>query len=74
MAVTSIAYVLSENLRRCCLQGIEYARSQVSTIRLKILKVAVVVIRNTRRIKILLGSSYSFQGLLAAVAGQLAPG
>lgn len=74
LLLSSIAYVLLETLRRCCLQGTEYARSQVSTIRLKILKVGAVVIRNTRRIKILLSSSYPFQSLFAAVAAQLAPG
>ena len=74
LLLSSIAYVLLETLRRCCLQGTEYARSQVSTIRLKILKVGAVVIRNTRRIKILLSSNYPFRGLFAAVAAQLAPG
>ena len=74
LLLSSIAYVLLETLRRCCLQGTEYTRSQVSTIRLKILKVGAVVIRNTRRIKILLSSSYPFQSVFAAVAAQLAPG
>jgi len=64
----SIAYVLLETLRRCRLQGTEYARSQVATIRQKILKVGAVIIRNTRRIRILLSSSYPFQRLFAAVA------
>ena len=74
LLLSSIAYVLLETLRRCCLQGTEYARSQVATIRVKILKVGAVVIRNTRRIKILLSSSYPFQSVFAAVAAQLAPG
>ena len=74
LLLSSIAYVLLETLRRSCLQGTEYARSQVATIRVKILKVGAVVIRNTRRIKILLSSSYPFQSVFAAVAAQLAPG
>ena len=74
LLLSSIAYVLLETLRRYCLQGTEYARSQVETIRLKLLKIGAVVIRNTRRIKILLSSSYPLQRLFAAVAAQLAPG
>ena len=74
LLLSSIAYVLLETLRRCCLQGTEHARSQVDTIRLKLLKVGAVVIRNTRRIKILLSSSYPFQKLFTSIAAQLVPG
>ena len=49
------------------------ARAQVSTIRLKLLKIGAVILRNTRRIRFLLSSSYPYQELFEQVAHQLNP-
>jgi len=74
LLLSSIAYVLLESIRRLYLVRTELARCQVTTIRLKLLKIGAVIIRNTRRVKVLLSSSYPYQNLFARVAADLAPG
>lgn len=71
--LSSLAYVLMEAIRRLGLEGTELARAQVSTIRLKLLKVGAVILRNTRRIRFLLSSSFPNQSLFTLVAARLAP-
>lgn len=48
--LSSAAYILLETIRRMALPGTELARAQVTTIRLKLLKVGTVILRDTRRI------------------------
>lgn len=74
LLLSSIAYVLLETIRRRCLAGTELARSQVETIRLKLLKIGAVIIRNTRKIRVLLSGSYPYQEIFAKVAARLASG
>jgi hypothetical protein len=74
LLLSSIAYVLLESIRRQCLVGTELARCQVATIRLKLLKVGAVIIRNTRRVRVLLSGSYPYQSLFTRVAEDLSPG
>ena len=47
---SSLAYVLVETLRRTALATTELAKAQVSTIRLKLLKIGALVQRSVRRI------------------------
>jgi hypothetical protein len=68
LLLSSSAYVLVETVRRLGLSGTELARAQVSTIRLKLLKIGAVVLRNTRRVRLLLSSSYPYQRIFAQVA------
>lgn len=58
---SSAAYVLVETLRRVGLKDTELHRGQVTTIRLKLFKVGVVILRNTRRIQLLFSSAYPYQ-------------
>lgn len=58
LLLASFAYVLVERLRTLGLAGTELARAQARTIPLKLLKIGAVVLRNTRRLRILLSSSY----------------
>ena len=74
LLLSSLAYVLMEGIRRLGLKGTELARAQMSTIRLKLLKVGAVILRNTRRIRFLLSSAYAYQELFLAVAARLKPG
>jgi hypothetical protein len=74
LLLSSCAYVLVERLRALALAGTELARAQVSTIRLKLLKIGAVVLRNTRRVRLLLSSSYPYQGLFAQVVRTLGSG
>ena len=74
LLLSSLAYVLMESIRRLALQDTELANAQVGTLRLKLLKVGAVVLRNTRRIRFLLSSSFPYQVLFRTVAERLAPG
>jgi hypothetical protein len=69
--LSAVAYVLMETMRRVALKGTELARAQVGTIRLKLLKIGTVIIRNTRRIRLLFASGYPYQELFRQVAGAL---
>jgi hypothetical protein len=73
LLLSSLAYVLMEAIRRLGLAGTELARAQVATIRLKLLKVGAVIVRNTRRVRFLLSSAYPQQDLFRRTAENLAP-
>ena len=74
LLLSSCAYVLVESIRRLGLAGTELARAQVSTIRLKLFKIGAVVLRNSRRVRLLLSSSYPYQKIFAQVAHTFAAG
>lgn len=74
LLLSSLAYVLLEHLRSGYLRGTQYAKAQMTTLRLKLLKIGAVVIRNTRSIKLLMSSSYPDQELYLRIAKKLAPG
>ena len=52
----------------------ELARAYVGTIRLKLFKIAAVILINTRRVKFLLASTCPYQSLYFLVARRLASG
>ena len=74
LILASLAYSLIEAIRRLALQGTEMARAQAGTIRLKLLKIAAVVIRNTRRVSLHLSTACPDQALFHRVAARLKPG
>lgn len=49
-------------------------QSYVGTLRLKLLKIGAVILKNTRRIRFLLSSTYPYQQLFFHVAAKLEPG
>jgi hypothetical protein len=53
------------------LAGTELAKAQVETIRLKLLKIGTVIVRNTRRIRLLFSSAYPYQQLFARILSRL---
>ena len=73
LLLSSLAYTPLEAIRRLALAGTELARAYVGTIRLKLLKIGAVILRNTRRIRFLLSSSYPHQDLFFLVAAKLTP-
>jgi hypothetical protein len=73
LLLSSLAYTLMEAIRRLALHGTELACAQVSTIRLKLLKVGAVILRNTRRVRYLLSSAYPYHELFHLVALRLNP-
>ena len=58
LLLSSLAYVLMEAIRRQALKGTKLANAQMTTIRLKLLKIGAVILRNTRRVCFLLSSAY----------------
>ncbi len=74
LLLSSLAYTLVESIRRMALKNTELEHAYVSTIRLKLLKIGAVLLRNTRRIRFLLSSNYPNQSLFRSVARKLAPG
>jgi len=62
---SSVAYILLHGLRRLGLQGTEWARAQVSTLRLRLLKIGAQIRITVRRICFSLASGYPLQSLFA---------
>jgi len=73
LLLSSLAYVLLEQIR-VNLVGTELARAQAGTIRLKLLKLGVVILRNSRRIRFLLSGAYPYKLLFQKIAERLNPG
>jgi hypothetical protein len=71
LLLSAAAYVLVETIRRVGLCGTELARAQVTSIRLKLLKLGTVILRNTRRIRLLFSSAYPYQDLFGTLLARL---
>ena len=63
LLLASLAYTLIETIRRVGIKGTELPRAYVGTIRLKLFKIAAVILINTRRVQFLLASTCPYQGL-----------
>lgn len=76
LLLSSFAYVLVETIRRVGLKktALAQAQVQVQTIRLVLFKIGAAIVRNTRRLRILMSSSYPRQMLFAQVVAQLDSG
>src|SRR6266852_945355 len=66
LSFSSLAYVLVHALRRLALSGTEWAAAQVSTIRLRLLKIAAEVRLTARRIWVRYSHAYPWKSLFAA--------
>ena len=73
LLLSSLACVLMETIRRLALHDTELAHAQVGTLRLKLLKIGAIILRNTRRIRFLLSSTFPCQNLFYAAARRLVP-
>lgn len=60
---STLAYVLMEHIRSTALKGTALSSAQVNTIRLRLFKIGAVILKNTRRIRFLLSSSFPYQDL-----------
>ena len=69
--LSAAAYVLIEHLRRTELVGTELEKAQVSTLRLKLLKIGGRVLVSARRIVLHLASSFPLQDLFRRLAARL---
>ncbi|UCC32785.1 MAG: IS1380 family transposase [Phycisphaerales bacterium] len=73
LLLASAAYVLIEDLRRVGLAGTELANAQVTTIRLKLFKVAARITTSVRRVVLYLSSAYPYQQLFTRLVARLVP-
>jgi len=71
LLLSSVAYILVERLRALGLAGTEFARLQAGTLRAKFLKIGAVIIRNTRRVRVLLSSAFPYQDIFRHAARAL---
>jgi len=69
--LSAAAYVLLQHIRQTALAGTELAEAQVSTIRLKLLKIGGLLKRSARRIVLHLASGCPRQELFRLVAAKL---
>ena len=71
--LASAAYVLIEHIRRTVLQGTELAQAQVTTIRLKLFKIAARVVTSVRRVVFHFSSGCPYQYLFRQIVARLVP-
>jgi hypothetical protein len=71
LLLSAAAYVLVESVRRLGLMGTQLAEAQVSTIRLKLFKVAAVVQVSVRRVYLRLASGFPLKELFGEVVRRL---
>jgi hypothetical protein len=69
--LSAAAYVLLQSLRQTALAGTELAEAQVTTIRLKLLKIGGLIKRTARRIVLRLASGCPCQDLFRLIARRL---
>lgn len=71
---SSVAYVLVCALRRLGLSGTEMATAQAGTIRVKLFKIAALVVVSVRRVVVRLASACPYQGVFAQAVANLRQG
>ena len=71
LLLASLAYILIEQLRNFVLKGTEFAKAQVETIRLKLIKIGGVIRRNSRKVYIGLSSSYPYRSIFCLAMKKL---
>jgi len=69
----ALAYTLMHRLRALALQGTDLAHACAATIRVRLLKIGASIVRNTRRIRILLASHHPQRHTFLTAARALAP-
>jgi len=69
--LSAMAYVLVSGLRRVGLKGTELAQAQVSTIRIKLLKIGAQIRVSVRKVWVSMASSYPWQGMFQQVWSNL---
>ncbi|MFO0536239.1 MAG: IS1380 family transposase [Planctomyces sp.] len=73
LMLAALAYTLMINLRRLALKGTELAQACTATIRIRLLKIGAAVVRNTRRVRVLLASAHPMKHVFITAARALSP-
>jgi len=71
MLLSGLAYTLIEAIRRLALKHTDFFRFSCGTIRLKLFKIGATVLRNTRRVQMLLSSAYPYQKIFCQTVHRL---
>ena len=61
-----------QRLRALALEHAELERASAPTIRVRLLKIGAAILRNTRRVKVMLASHHPLREWFATAAGRLA--
>ena len=69
----ALAYTLIQRLREIALRGTELANATTATIRVRLLKIGAAIVRNTRRVRIMLASHHPLRDTFLTAAQALAP-
>ena len=73
LLLAALAYTLMQRLRELALKGSELERATAATIRSRLLKIGAAVVRNTRRVRVLLASHHPLRAVFLSAARALAP-
>ena len=71
LLLSGLAYTLIEAIRRLGLKGTTLYSASCGTLRLKLFKIGAVILKNTRRIQMLLSSAYPYQKVFYTVSYRL---
>jgi len=71
--LTALAYTLMQHLKHLALKGTELERASTHTIRVRLLKIAAVIVSNTRRIRIMLASNHPLRDVFEHAVNALSP-
>ncbi len=72
LLLAALAYTLMQRLRSLTLRGSELERASAATIRVRLLKIGAAILRNTRRVRVMLASHHPLRELFAVAAARLA--
>jgi Transposase DDE domain group 1 len=70
--LAALAYTLMQRLRTLALRATELERASAATIRVRLLKIGAAILRNTRRVRVMLASHHPLRELFATAANRLA--
>ena len=73
LLLAALAYTLMQRLRELALKGTELERATAATIRTRLLKIGAAIVRNTRRVRVLLATHHPLRVLFLNAAQALAP-
>jgi len=72
LLLAALAYTLMVRLRELALHASELERASAATIRCRLLKIGAAILRNTRRVRVMLASHHPLRELFAQAATRLA--
>ena len=71
LLLAALAYTLMTRLRELALHATELERASAATIRCPLLKIGAAILRNTRRVRVMLASHHPLRELFAHTAARL---